>query len=41
MSRGVELVFLTKQEIVVLQRVEPTVAKGVPVTKKVRYNECT
>jgi hypothetical protein len=32
-------VLVTKQEIVVLPRVEPTIAEGVPMVVKVTYNE--
>jgi predicted amino acid racemase len=39
MSKGIELVFVTKQETVVLPIVEPTITQGVPVAVKVRYNE--
>jgi hypothetical protein len=39
MSRKVESVLVTKQEIVLLLRVEPTIAIGVPMVVRVRYNE--
>jgi hypothetical protein len=39
MSRGVELVFVIRQKIVVLPQIEPTMAKGVFIAIKVRYNE--
>jgi hypothetical protein len=39
MSRGVELVFVTRQEIIILPKVEPLVAKGAHVVVRVRYNE--
>ncbi len=39
MSRRVELVFIIKQEIIVLLKVEPTIVKGVHVVVKGRYNE--
>jgi hypothetical protein len=39
MSRGVEPVLVTKQEIVVLLIVKPTIAQGVPVAIKVRCNK--
>jgi hypothetical protein len=41
MSKGVEFAFVTRQEIVVLPREEPIIAKGVIMAVKVRYNECT
>ncbi len=40
MFRGVELVFVIKQETVVLPRAKPIVAKGVHVVVKIKYNEC-
>jgi hypothetical protein len=39
MSKGVESVFVTWQEIVVLPRAELIVAKGVHVVVRVRYSE--
>ncbi len=39
MFKGVELIFVIKQEIVVLPIVKPTIAKGVPMAIRVRYNE--
>jgi predicted amino acid racemase len=39
MSRGIELVLVTRQKIVILQRAKPIIAKGVHVVIKVRYNE--
>jgi hypothetical protein len=39
MSRRVELVFVTRQEIVVLPKVESIVAECVPVAIKVKYSE--
>ncbi len=36
MSRGVELVLVTRQEIVILPKVEPIVAQGVFVVVRVR-----
>ncbi len=39
MPRGVELVLVTRQEIVVLPRVEPIVIEGVLVVVTVRYIE--
>jgi hypothetical protein len=39
MSRGVEPIFVTKQETIILPRVEPIVVEGVLVVVKVRYNE--
>jgi hypothetical protein len=39
MSRGVESLLITRQETIVLSKVEPTVIEGVPVAIKVRYNE--
>jgi hypothetical protein len=40
MFREVELVFVTKQEIVILPRTKPIVAEGVLVVR-VRYSEPT
>jgi hypothetical protein len=39
MSKGVELVLVAREEIIVLPKVEPTVAKGVLVAIKVGYTE--
>jgi len=39
MFKGVELVFITKQEIVVLLRTKPIIAQGIPLAIKVRYSE--
>jgi hypothetical protein len=39
MSRGVESVFVIRQKIVVLPKIEPTMAEGVLVAIKVRYSE--
>ncbi len=39
MSRGVELVLVTRQETVVLPKVEPIVAQGVPMAIRAGYNE--
>jgi hypothetical protein len=39
MSRRVELVLLTKQETIVLPKVEPTMAQSVLVVVIVKYNE--
>jgi len=39
MSRGVESIFIIRQEIIVLLKVEPTVVKGVHVVVRGRYNE--
>jgi hypothetical protein len=39
MSKGVELVLITKQEILVSPRAKPTVAKHVHIVVKVRYTE--
>jgi hypothetical protein len=39
MSRGVELVLVTRQEIVILPRAKPIVAEGVPMAIRVRYSE--
>jgi len=38
-SKGVEPVFVIRQEIVVLPRVEPTIAEGVPMAIRVKCNE--
>jgi hypothetical protein len=39
MSRRIERVLVTRQEIVVLPKVEVTIAQGVPVAIIVRYSE--
>jgi hypothetical protein len=39
MSKGVESVLVTKQEIVILLRAKTTMAKGVPMAVKVRCSE--
>jgi hypothetical protein len=39
MSKGVELVLITRQEIIVLPRTELTVTQGVPMAIKVKYSE--
>jgi len=39
MSKGVESILVTRQETVVLPKVEPTVVESVCVVIKVRYNE--
>ncbi len=39
MSKGVELVLITRQESVVLPTIEPIVAKDVHVVIRVRYSE--
>ncbi len=39
MSRIVEWVLVTKQEIVVLLRAKPTIVEGVLVAIRVRYSE--
>jgi hypothetical protein len=38
-SKGVESVLVIRQEIVVLPRVEPTIAEGVPMALRVKCNE--
>jgi hypothetical protein len=38
-SRGVELIFVIRQENIVLPKAEPTIAKGVPVAIKIKYSE--
>jgi hypothetical protein len=38
-SKGVELVLVTKQEIVILPRAEPILLEGVPMFVRVRYSE--
>ncbi len=39
MSRGIERVLIIKQEIVILPKVEPIIAKGVPMVIKIKYSE--
>jgi predicted amino acid racemase len=39
MSKGIESILITKQEIVVVPIAEPTIAQGVSMVVKVRYNE--
>ncbi len=39
MSKGVEPIFIIKQKIVVLPKIEPTITKGVPMVIKVKYSE--
>jgi hypothetical protein len=39
MSRGVELIFIIRRQIIILPIVEPTVIKGVHVAIRVRYSE--
>jgi hypothetical protein len=39
MLRGVEPVFVIKQKITILPRIEPRVIKAVPLVIKVRYSE--
>ncbi len=39
MSRGVEPLLVTRQEIIVLPKVEPIVAQGVHVVVKIKYSE--
>jgi hypothetical protein len=39
MSRRVERVLVTRQEIVILPKAEPTITKGVLMVIRVRYNE--
>ncbi len=38
-SKRVESVLVTRQETIILPRIEPTVAKGVPMAIRVKYNE--
>ncbi len=38
-SREVELLLITRQETVILPKVEPTIAKGVPMVIKIKYSE--
>jgi hypothetical protein len=39
MSRGVELILVTRKKTVILPRIELIVAKGVHVAVKMKYNE--
>jgi hypothetical protein len=39
MLKGVELIFITRQEIIVLPKAELIIAETVLVVVKVRYNE--
>ncbi len=39
MSRGIEWVLITRQEIIVLPKVETTITQGVPVAIIIKYNE--
>jgi hypothetical protein len=39
MSRGVQLIFVTRQETIVLPRVEPIMVEGVHVVIKARYSD--
>jgi hypothetical protein len=39
MSRGVELVLVTRQETIVLPKAEPIVIEGVLVVVRMRHNE--
>jgi hypothetical protein len=39
MSKGIEPILVTRQEIVILPRAEPTIAKSALVAIRVRYNE--
>jgi hypothetical protein len=39
MSKGIESILVTKQEIIILLKVEPTITQGVPMAIKVRYSE--
>jgi hypothetical protein len=39
MSKGVELVLVTRQETVILPKAEPIIAQGVLVVVKVKYSE--
>ncbi len=39
MSKGIELVLVTRQETIVLPKAKPIVAKGVLVAIRVKYNE--
>ncbi len=39
MSRGVEPIFVIKQETTFLPKVKPTLVKGVPMVIRVKYSE--
>ncbi len=39
MSRGIERVLITKQEIVILPKIEPIITQGVHVVIIIRYSE--
>ncbi len=39
MSRWVELVLVTRQETIVLLKVEPIITKGIPMAIKIKYSE--
>ncbi len=39
MFRGIELVLVTTQEIVIIPKIEPIVAEGVPMVVGVKYSE--
>jgi len=39
MSKGVELVLVTRHETIILPRTKPTIVEGVPMVVKMRYSE--
>ncbi len=39
MSTRVESILVNRQEIVILPRAKPTMAQGVPMAIRIRYNE--
>jgi hypothetical protein len=39
MFKGVELIFVIRQENIVLPIVEPTITKGVPMAIRIKYSE--
>jgi hypothetical protein len=39
MSRGVESILVTRQETIILPKAKSTIAQGVPVVVKIKYNE--
>jgi len=39
MSKGVELVLVTRHETIILPRAKPTIVEGVPMVVKMRYSE--
>jgi hypothetical protein len=39
MSKGVELVLVIKQETIILPKVEPTIAQGIPMVVKVSFRK--